>query len=63
MNFKKGTVFFMSFILILGTVLVALPSKTSANSEIPVLDESLTIIKETDDRIYFINRWQPNPVY
>ncbi|PAK36164.1 hypothetical protein [Peribacillus simplex] len=54
MNFKKGTAFFMSFILLLGTVLVALPSKTSANSEIPVLDETLTIIKETDEKFDYI---------
>ncbi|MBT2646951.1 hypothetical protein J7E52_09500 [Bacillus sp. ISL-34] len=54
MNFKKGTAFFMSFILLLGTVLVVLPSKTSANSEIPVLDESLTIIKETDEKFEYI---------
>lgn len=54
MNFKKGTAFFMSFILLLGTILVALPRKTSANSEIPVLDESLTIIKETDEKFDYI---------
>ncbi|CAN7645263.1 hypothetical protein LJR015_002549 [Peribacillus frigoritolerans] len=54
MNFKKGTAFFMSFILLLGTVFVALPSKTSANSEIPVLDESLTIIKETGEKFDYI---------
>ncbi|AOH56118.1 hypothetical protein ABE28_017280 [Peribacillus muralis] len=54
MNFKKGTVVFMSFILLLGTILISLPSKTSATSEIPVGDESLTIIKETDKKFEYI---------
>lgn len=54
MKLKRFTASMMAFVLLIGTILIGLPSKSSASTELPREYNSITIIEETDEVFEYI---------